>query len=393
MGLSKKSKMNIGLALGALGVAGVSALLAYGVRKVDPRFYRTKFGPAVVCTMTGPDGRAVRLLLVGRSVQSATYVDEEYRAEPVFDYYLAFDLMFDAKPDIARVLMVGGGGYAYPKHIIATRPEVHMDVVEIDPAITRIALTDFYLAEYLSDFPFGGTYDLGRICADGCDYLADLSRVVQEELGGEGCGIGRAERVTADAACRTADNRGPSGIANEVDGAECEVSDAACQTDHAEGEAGDAERTVTGGACGVVGTECEVGDAACQTDHAEHVPGDVACDSEFARQARRRYGASFGQRYDAMVFDVFAGKKPVASLASPVTIRNAHTCLNPGGVLIANVVSTLEGPKSAFLHQYVEALEGEFAHVHVIPLSPDSTDAPDNVILLATDATWEFAGI
>ena len=303
MGLSKKSKKSIGLALGALGVAGVSALLAYGVRKADPRFYRTKFGPAVVCTMTGPDGRAVRLLLVGRSVQSATYMDEEYRAEPVFDYYLAFDLMFDAKSDIERVLMVGGGGYAYPKHIIATRPEVHMDVVEIDPAITRIALSDFYLAEYLSDFPFGGTYDLGRICADGCDYLADLSRVVQEELGGEGC------------------------------------------------------------------------------------------DTEFARQARRRYGASFGQRYDAMVFDVFAGKKPVASLASPVAIRNAHTCLNPGGVLIANVVSTLEGPKSAFLHQYVEALEGEFAHVHVIPLSPDSTDAPDNVILLATDATWEFAGM
>lgn len=331
MGLSKKSKMNIGLALGALGVAGVSALLAYGVRKADPRFYRTKFGPAVVCTMTGPDGRAVRLLLVGRSVQSATYVDEEYRAEPVFDYYLAFDLMFDAKPDIERVLMVGGGGYAYPKHIIATRPEVHMDVVEIDPAITRIALADFYLAEYLSDYPFSGTYDLGRICADGCDYLADLSRVVQEELGGEACGIGRVERVT--------------------------------------------------------------GDAACQTDHAEHVTGDVSCDSEFARQARRRYGASFGQRYDAMVFDVFAGKKPVASLASPTAIRNAHTCLNPGGVLIANVVSTLEGPKSAFLHQYVEALEGEFVHVHVIPLSPDSTDAPDNVILLATDATWEFAGM
>lgn len=317
MGLSKKSKMNIGLALGALGAAGVSAVLAYGVRKADPRFYRTKFGPAVVCTMTGPDGRAVRLLLVGRSVQSATYVDEEYRAEPVFDYYLAFDLMFDAKPDIERVLMVGGGGYAYPKHIIATRPEVHMDVVEIDPAITRIALTDFYLAEYLSDYPFGGTYDLGRICADGCDYLADLSCVVREELGGEGRGA----------------------------------------------------------------------------DGNEHVPGNVACDSEFARRARRRYGTSFGQRYDAMVFDVFAGKKPVASLASPTTIRNAHACLNPGGVLIANVVSTLEGPKSVFLHQYVEALEGEFAHVHVIPLSPDSTDVPDNVIVLAADSAWEFAGM
>ena len=324
MGLSKKSRKNIGLALGALGVVGVSALLAYGVRKADPRFYRTKFGPAVVCTMTGPDGRAVRLLLVGRSVQSATYVDEDYRAEPVFDYYLAFDLMFDAKPEIERVLMVGGGGYAYPKHIIATRPEVHMDVVEIDPAITRIALTDFYLAEYLSDFPFGGTYDLGRICADGCDYLADLSRVVRGEREGEACEAGEAE---------------------------CEATDTAHQAGHA------------------------------------------ARESEFTRQARRRYGASFGRRYDAMVFDVFAGKKPVASLASPATIRNAHACLNPGGVLIANVVSTLEGPKAAILHRYAEALEAEFAHVHVIPLSPDGTDAPDNVILLATDATWEFAGI
>ena len=80
-------------------------------------------------------------------------------------------------------------------------------------------------------------------------------------------------------------------------------------------------------------------------------------------------------------------------LQSPAVIRNAHTCLNPCGVLIANVISTLEGPKSTFLHRYVEALEGEFAHVHVIPLSPDDTDVPDNVILLATDATWEFAGM
>ena len=359
MGLSRKSKMNIGFALGALGVAGVSALLAYGVRKADPRFYRTKFGPAVVCTMTDADGRAVRLLLVGRSVQSATYVDEEYRAEPVFDYYLAFDLMFDAKPDIERVLMVGGGGYAYPKHIMRTRPEVHMDVVEIDPAIMRIALTDFYLAEYLSDYPFGGTYDLGRICADGCDYLADLSRVVREELVGEGYGAG---------------------------GTECEASVVANQADHAERETGNAEHAIAGLACEAVGTEREIGDTARGADRAKP-------DTEFARQARRRYGAGFGQRYDAMVFDVFAGKKPVASLASPAAIRNAHTCLNPGGVLIANVVSTLEGPKSTFLHQYVEALEGEFAHVHVIPLSPDSTDAPDNVILLATDATWEFAGM
>lgn len=351
--------MNIGFALGALGVAGVSALLAYGVRKADPRFYRTKFGPAVVCTMTDADGRAVRLLLVGRSVQSATYVDEEYRAEPVFDYYLAFDLMFDAKPDIERVLMVGGGGYAYPKHIMRTRPEVHMDVVEIDPAIMRIALTDFYLAEYLSDYPFGGTYDLGRICADGCDYLADLSRVVREELVGEGYGAG---------------------------GTECEASVVANQADHAERETGNAEHAIAGLACEAVGTEREIGDTARGADRAKP-------DTEFARQARRRYGAGFGQRYDAMVFDVFAGKKPVASLASPAAIRNAHTCLNPGGVLIANVVSTLEGPKSTFLHQYVEALEGEFAHVHVIPLSPDSTDAPDNVILLATDATWEFAGM
>lgn len=232
---------------------------------------KTMFGPALVCTREGDDGRAVRLLRVGRSVQSATYVDEDCYTEPVFDYYLAFDLMFEANPGIADVLMVGGGGYAYPKHLIATKPQARIDVVEIDPAITQIAREHFFLDKLVGDYRLGQSGRLGLICDDGARYLAQ-------------------------------------------------------------------------------------------------------CD----------------KRYDAIAFDSFAGKRPVASLAAPECIQAAHACLNPGGVLVANVVSALAGPKAAFLGGYLANLRQTFAHVQALPLSPDAQDAPDNVIVLASDTAFDL---
>jgi hypothetical protein len=46
-----------------------------------------------------------------------------------------------------RVLIIGGGGYALPRWIETYTPQVHTEVVEIDPAVTRIALEQFGMAK------------------------------------------------------------------------------------------------------------------------------------------------------------------------------------------------------------------------------------------------------
>lgn len=137
----------------------------------------TMFGPTCIYAVEDDAGDPVRVLEVGGICQSATYLDERY-TDPVFAYDRAFDLAFDgvgARPD--RVLMIGGGGFAYPKHFVATRPAGHIDVVEIDPAIIAIARRYFFVDRLMREYDADGADRLGIICADGREYLEKCADV------------------------------------------------------------------------------------------------------------------------------------------------------------------------------------------------------------------------
>ena len=82
-----------------------------------PRPVRLSDGWGFVRQVRDHDGKPVRVLQTGGVYQSATYLDER-RMEPVFSYYRAFDHAFTLRPDTRRVLMIGGGGYAWPKHVL-----------------------------------------------------------------------------------------------------------------------------------------------------------------------------------------------------------------------------------------------------------------------------------
>ena len=90
----------------------------------------------------------------GGVYQSASYVGERW-AEPVFAYYRAFDDVFEAEDamrdayghGISRMLMLGGGGFAYPKFALMSHEGLRMDVIEYDGEITRLARRWFYLDE------------------------------------------------------------------------------------------------------------------------------------------------------------------------------------------------------------------------------------------------------
>lgn len=135
-------------------------------------FPRTMFGTAYVYDVETEDGDPVRLLEVGGVFESATYLDER-RFEPTFEYYRAFDHLFEAVPEPQRVLMIGGGGYAYPKHFVASQPHGAMDVVEIDPVITRIAREHFFLDELMERFSTRETGRLNLVTADGRAFLEE----------------------------------------------------------------------------------------------------------------------------------------------------------------------------------------------------------------------------
>ena len=132
------------------------------------RVLRTRSGLALVRTLRAADGERIRVLSQDGVFQSATYLGER-SFEPVFSYIRAFDRMFEAGPPVGRVLMLGGGGFSYPKHLLVSREGVSIDVVEIDPAVVSAARRWFFVDELLAT-P-GLAARLGTFCEDARAYL------------------------------------------------------------------------------------------------------------------------------------------------------------------------------------------------------------------------------
>ena len=137
--------------MGAIGV-----LLWRRFRSGTYLRFSTLFGQARVYQVEDDAGSPVRLLEVGGIVQSGTYVDERY-TELVFEYLKRYDLMFEAERPIRHVAVLGCGGYDYPEHLIAHHPDVLVDAVEIDPAITEIARRYFFLDRLIEEYCVSAT--------------------------------------------------------------------------------------------------------------------------------------------------------------------------------------------------------------------------------------------
>lgn len=121
------------------------------------------------------DGRDLRVLDVDGTLQSAMYLDEEHWCDPPFPYLAQFDSVFDRDPAPRDLCMLGGGGYAYPKHVLAHHRDARIDVVEVDPAVTSLAFEHFWLNEARERFcgTGPGSDRLGLICSDAVTHLRD----------------------------------------------------------------------------------------------------------------------------------------------------------------------------------------------------------------------------
>ncbi|MBQ6971304.1 MAG: fused MFS/spermidine synthase [Synergistaceae bacterium] len=127
---------------------GVYPMLRFGVpfspigEQIDTAYSHI----SVVESIDRRNGRRVRILITSPdSAQSLMYLDNP--SELVSEYTKFYDLAFHYKPDTKRILMLGGGGYSVPKHILAEYPNVSVDVVELDPGITETARKYFALSD------------------------------------------------------------------------------------------------------------------------------------------------------------------------------------------------------------------------------------------------------
>jgi spermidine synthase len=89
---------------------------------------------------TFEDGRPARALMLDRLIHSFVVLDDPtalgYGYERAYADLTRMHL--SGRPQI-NTLFIGGGGYSFPRYIEATYPGAGVDVIEIDPAVTRVA--------------------------------------------------------------------------------------------------------------------------------------------------------------------------------------------------------------------------------------------------------------
>lgn len=90
-----------------------------------------------------PDtNKTVQMLDLGRASHSAMFLESD---DLVFEYTKFYRLAKHFKPDLKNSLIIGGGAYSYPKDYLDKFPKANLDVVEIDPQLTKLAKKYFRL--------------------------------------------------------------------------------------------------------------------------------------------------------------------------------------------------------------------------------------------------------
>ena len=130
--------------------------------------YDTTYGRA---TITNNKLSGKRNFYIDKGIESAAYINEENKYELIVTYTKFYNLMFKSHNEITDTLMIGGGGFSYPKYYISNYESKNMDVVEIDKKVIELAKKYFYLDDLIKEFDLENNKRLNIIEEDGRVYL------------------------------------------------------------------------------------------------------------------------------------------------------------------------------------------------------------------------------
>ena len=136
--LNFRNKEQIMALLVFLAAPVVSSFGKSGLLKIRD----TDYNAIQVITSPHPhrDSPVCRIMKLGNEYSSGMYLDSDSLAFPYSKFY---KLIYHFSPNPETALLIGGGAYSVPKYFQAHDPDLQMDVLEIDPALTRIAEEEF----------------------------------------------------------------------------------------------------------------------------------------------------------------------------------------------------------------------------------------------------------
>ena len=161
-----------------LVLVAIVAALPWLLKKRGVTMCQTKFGTTLIFESENADGTPVRLINVNGTFQSVCYLPDDLHFELACLYHREMADVIDQMARSAqgqgrqlRVLVMGGGGYSLPKYLAAYVPNAHVEVVEVDPAMTKIAREQFFLDECLEVTGAEGDGRLTLVNDDAWGYL------------------------------------------------------------------------------------------------------------------------------------------------------------------------------------------------------------------------------
>jgi spermidine synthase len=126
-------------------------LIAYGNYLNGKEFYDldTYYSRVFIFQSKEKDtDRPIRVMATTpRFSQSAMYLEDPIT--PALDYGRFFKSCWYFNPAAKQFLVLGGGGYSFPKFAIEKHPDIKMKIVELDPGITQLAQRFFFLKDPL----------------------------------------------------------------------------------------------------------------------------------------------------------------------------------------------------------------------------------------------------
>lgn len=137
----KASALSLFVLLTILSASYEKYLAGQGFHDIDSNYSRI-----VVWDAQSIGSGTIRIMTTHpRAMQSAVRLDAPN--ELLLPYTRFFEMAFHFKPNATRFLVLGGGGYSFPKYLLANYPRATVDVVEIDPKVTELARDYFCLTD------------------------------------------------------------------------------------------------------------------------------------------------------------------------------------------------------------------------------------------------------
>lgn len=181
VGLRDRLKGALGNLLGNKLLGARGGLLGNTPQSVLEYSGCTFGGATEIRRITFSDGRVMRLLLVEGTQQSAIWLTDP-AGDPPFPYLQLFDLAFYTTPLPERLLLIGGGAFVWPRHILHTYPQACLDVVELDEQIVNLARDWFGLQHLEKMYGPTGENRLHISVSDGRYFLESLSPQVHYDV-------------------------------------------------------------------------------------------------------------------------------------------------------------------------------------------------------------------